>query len=1044
LTLDVTLRGTLADLPAGCEPLNEVPFSTENPTTWFEANNELQDVAPPSRIGSWRSQAAIPTQHFAINQCKPGAAPMRLMPYEAVMSNEGITYDAYTLDRWSVSTRSDEMQQQTPSRQGAPWDKVTSLGTNMKQLVSGPDGNPTAEFTGRSGVRVGIQGSTDPVWSDFGDMYADFTFSDGQGGRMEAALVRGSALLAHRFQSANPVLYPWCLSRVNGVDTTLPCPAERDATDGGEGFLEGSCSGGTLTITLHTTKPVSLSSVQWAANTLSNWATSHVMNTCSTECTISSDGRQVTVRVPGASGVMAFATNIVGKYVVPSDWINNPATSSCNRKPLSGSKFVDVRSSFNSTVADVVKDQSATSRLALCTDLPNLSPCTSNFCKQTACEAASGGLQDFRLIMQLDAPISGIDQVQIAVNTADQWAQSHPMITCTPAKCTLQSDRTTLIYCDQLPEGVVNYAVNVMGRFVQPPTNWEDEPFQHQCGGSGTDIDVSDRFVLELNEPNNAIPGQTRKFVVYFSEPMRATADANGLTFVPASSGSKFSGLMQLGYAGSTTRGDVSAANFFDAYRGVYSYHPKTSYCADNNRGYINFDWNKYDVNGQAQNGQLLMITMPHHETLLQDQGSLITTPFTYRGFVGNSWLLSEDLPEASMAPDPSRVNNVINTPEWNQNIVAAIERDANGQDLNGICESSDSYGVGKAISMVARLASISRAFGTSHYNALDQQIGSCLDKWLRIDDTLSNAWKFRYDTVYGGLLLRSGPDNEPINPAANFGFPLYSDHHFHLGYFLYAMGYYATHYPAWAQANRGRIVAIARDVGNPSFNDVYFPIVRNKDFYVGISWATGVVGGLRQAESSTEAINCYHGLAALGLALGDNVMKSVGQIMLATEIRSVREYYHVRTNNRRLFPSHILQYGTIGQFAEDAIFYYTLNWPCDPPEFPMRHACLVGIQVIPIMSISRYFMDQEWANAVNNVCTWSINPWLAPGADLVDQSLLKPVSLGWGAFCHAATAPLSVQAQQAAADYVKDLSPGQLVGGTGAASTLLFIYGAT
>ena len=53
--------------------------------------------------------------------------------------------------------------------------------------------------------------------------------------------------------------------------------------------------------------------------------------------------------------------------------------------------------------------------------------------------------------------------------------------------------------------------------------------------------------------------------------------------------------------------------------------------------------------------------------------------------------------------------------------------------------------------------------------------------------------------------------------------------------------------------ANKGRIVAIARDVGNPSFQDIYFPIVRNKDFYVGISWATGVVGGLRQAESSTE-----------------------------------------------------------------------------------------------------------------------------------------------------------------------------------------------
>jgi len=435
---------------------------------------------------------------------------------------------------------------------------------------------------------------------------------------------------------------------------------------------------------------------------------------------------------------------------------------------------------------------------------------------------------------------------------------------------------------------------------------------------------------------------------------------------------------------------------------------------------------------------------MPHHESLLSGQGSLIDTPFTYKGNTANSWLLTEDLPPASMEPDPSKVANVRSTPEWNQNVLKAIESDTAGQALSQICSISDSYGVGKVISLVARLASISRAFQTNHYVELDAQIRSCLDKWLRVDDTLDDAWKFRYDTVYGGLLLRSGPPSEPINPGANFGFPLYSDHHFHLGYFLYAMGYYATYYPSWAQANRERIVSIARDVGNPSFDDQFFPIVRNKDFYVGISWATGVVGGLRQAESSTEAINCYHGLAALGQALGDTTMQQVGQLMLATEIRSVRHYYHVRSYNRGIFPPHIQQYGTIGQFAEDAIFYYTLNWPCDPPEFPMRHACLVGIQIIPIISVSYLYMDQEWAGAVNEVCTWSINPTTAPGASQVDQSILTPVTTGWGAFCHAATSKLSINAQAAAAAYVKDLTIGQLVGGTGAASTLLFIYGST
>lgn len=71
----------------------------------------------------------------------------------------------------------------------------------------------------------------------------------------------------------------------------------------------------------------------------------------------------------------------------------------------------------------------------------------------------------------------------------------------------------------------------------------------------------------------------------------------------------------------------------------------------------------------------------------------------------------------------------------------------------------------------------------------------------VTIADTLDGGNKFLYDTVYGGLLLRSVPDGQPIDPGANFGYPMYSDHHFHLGYFIYAMGYYAAFYPQWAQS---------------------------------------------------------------------------------------------------------------------------------------------------------------------------------------------------------------------------------------------------
>jgi hypothetical protein len=67
------------------------------------------------------------------------------------------------------------------------------------------------------------------------------------------------------------------------------------------------------------------------------------------------------------------------------------------------------------------------------------------------------------------------------------------------------------------------------------------------------------------------------------------------------------------------------------------------------------------------------------------------------------------------------------------QDIVAAIDRDASNTYLDAICSHSDSYNVGKAIGMVARLASISREFNTNHYTKLDTSIKSCLEKWLRV-----------------------------------------------------------------------------------------------------------------------------------------------------------------------------------------------------------------------------------------------------------------------------------------------------------------------
>lgn len=52
---------------------------------------------------------------------------------------------------------------------------------------------------------------------------------------------------------------------------------------------------------------------------------------------------------------------------------------------------------------------------------------------------------------------------------------------------------------------------------------------------------------------------------------------------------------------------------------------------------------------------------------------------------------------------------------------------------------------------------------------------------------------------------------------------------------------------------HKDRIYLVARDVGNPSWRDPHFPVVRHQDIYNGFSWASGLGPGERQEESASE-----------------------------------------------------------------------------------------------------------------------------------------------------------------------------------------------
>ncbi|XP_062571613.1 uncharacterized protein LOC134233642 isoform X1 [Saccostrea cucullata] len=961
----------------------------------------------------------------------------------AIMNSAGIVYDAYTMDRWTNPDRTDLMMQQSAWKSGEPWNKLTDMGTNMRQVVSGPDGNPGGEFSGESGVRVGISGSSDPVLTSFGDLYANFEYH-GNGGKMEVPLVRGSALLTHLFTNANPVIKPFCLSNFAGHHVNFNCPLERTVLDAGSGHASATCSGGTLHLRLQNTKRITdVTKIQFAARPKARWtAGDHPMTNCDArKCRLSSDGKILQIDVPNAhAGVMAFAFNYVGHYVTPWDWINHPEEVTCHsrRSEKRAGGHISLHASCDSN-----------RNLQLDVDLGHYN-------------------------------IPGVDKIQYAVEPENAWGNPPPMRTCNPTLCTHTGNTVTVKL--RAPAQNIKLAVNVIGYVTLPHSYWIERPYRMVCGGpdlgstasggshvtpaptlhsittppqhqthsphtirttaSSRPLTQGSKFIMELNEPGDELPNQTRKFLLYFQSPVTPHINEvdNTIIFTP-SNGGHYSGFMQLAYLGAGPRGDHSNDTVLDRYLGVYSYKPKASYCVKNDRAYASFDWNPNNQFSYQSAGTLLMITMPHHAYILKDHfaANLRSTVYTFKGFEGASWLLDMEAPRAAMEPDPAAVQAIKANNQHLQDILHAIERDTSQANLESYCSFSDSYGVGKGIGMHARLASISRAFGTHHYQSLDGKVRHCLEKWLRIDDSLPERNRFHYDTVWGGLFLR-GEDGE-AHFYTDYGFPFYNDHHFHLGYFLYALAYYVRHDKAWAQQHRQRIYALARDVGNPSYKDKFFPVVRHKDIYMGISWASGVGPGLRQEESSSESLNCYHALAALGDALDDPILRGTGQVMLALEIASVREYYHVRDHNFNQFPPILQKFGVVGQIAEDSFYVYTLDWGCDPNVFPMRHGCLVGIQIIPITAVSKYWMDKDWAKHILQTCDWAINPSHATDYNLANPKDLRDLTTGWKAFCYAGMAPFDESHKTAAANYLKDKYPRDLVGGTGAASTLLFIY---
>lgn len=68
----------------------------------------------------------------------------------------------------------------------------------------------------------------------------------------------------------------------------------------------------------------------------------------------------------------------------------------------------------------------------------------------------------------------------------------------------------------------------------------------------------------------------------------------------------------------------------------------------------------------------------------------------------------------------------------------------------------------------------------------------------------------------------------------------------------------------------------------------------------MGHSWASGlfVFGDAKNQESTSEAVNAYYAIYLLGLAMENTYLADWGRLLLATEMRSSRKYWHITSDS--------------------------------------------------------------------------------------------------------------------------------------------------
>lgn len=361
--------------------------------------------------------------------------------------------------------------------------------------------------------------------------------------------------------------------------------------------------------------------------------------------------------------------------------------------------------------------------------------------------------------------------------------------------------------------------------------------------------------------------------------------------------------------------------------------------------------------------GDLLMLAHPLHVQLLSpdDCGVTVLEDFKYRsidgdlvGVVGDSWVLKSD-------PVSVTWHSIRGIKEESRDeIIQALSRDVESLDPAAITTAS-SYFYGKLIARAARLALIAEEVSYPEViPAVGKYLKSTIEPWL--DGTFSGNG-FLYDAKWGGIITKLGSKNA----GEDFGFGLYNDHHYHLGYFLYAIAVLAKIDPAWGRKYRPQAYSMMADFMNLGRRtNSNYPRLRCFDLYTLHSWAGGLTefADGRNQESTSEAVNGYYSAALMGLAYGDTHLVAVGSTLAAMEIQAAQTWWHVREGDtlyEEVFTKENRVVGVLWASKRDSGLWFA---------GAERKDCRLGIQVLPLLPITEVlFSDIQF---VKQLVDWT------------------------------------------------------------------------